>query len=94
MGSSKSLKRRQSSDKTAVTKLQEYCQHNDLKLPEYKESPAQDGSGYSYTIVFMGKPYKGPVKASKQEAKQSAAEVAYQQADNDKGESITHKQNI
>ena len=91
VGSSKSLKRSQSSDKTAVSKLQEYCQHNDFKIPEYEETLAQDGSGYSYTVLFMGKSYKGPVKASKQEAKQGAAEVAYQQVDNDKGESITHK---
>jgi len=91
VASSKSLKGNQSS---AINKLQEYCQHNGLKIPEYKEIPAQDGSGFSYTVTVRDKVYKGPVKANKKEAKQSAAEVAYQQVDNSKGESIAHKQRV
>ena len=66
--------------KTPVSKLQEYCQQNDLKAPEYKESPTQKGGGgFRYTVTVRGKPYTGAVKPRKQEAKQSAAEVANKQ---------------
>ena len=60
--------------KTAITKLQEYCQQNDISLPEYKDS--QVTSGFRCTITVRGRQYSGETKSKKQDAKHSAAEVA------------------
>lgn len=62
--------------KTPVAKLQEYCQQNDLKLPEYKELQAT--GGFRCTVTVRGKQYSGEVKSKKQDAKHSVAEVALQ----------------
>ena len=62
--------------KTAITKLQEYCQQNDVKLPEYKDN--QVTGGFRCTVTVRGKQYSGETKSKKQDAKHSAAEVALQ----------------
>lgn len=62
--------------KTAVTKLQEYCQQNDIKLPDYKE--LQVTGGFRCTVTVRGKQYSGEIKSKKQNAKHCAAEVALQ----------------
>ena len=62
--------------KTAITKLQEYCQQNDIKLPEYKDS--QVTGGFRCAVTVRGKQYSGETKSKKQDAKHSAAEVALQ----------------
>ena len=61
--------------KTAVAKLHEYCQQNDVK-PEYKDH--QVIGGFRCTVTVRGKQYNGETKSKKQDAKHSAAEVALQ----------------
>jgi len=69
----------QSVSKPPVSILLEHCQQNKLKNPEYIEVPVQNGSGFSYIVTVKGNSYNGMVRANKQEAKHSAAEVALQQ---------------
>ena len=69
----------QSVSKLPVSILLEHCQQNKLKDPEYTEVAVQNNSGFSYMVTVKGSTYNGTVRASKQEAKHSAAEVALQQ---------------
>ena len=62
--------------KTAITKLQEYCQQNDVNLPDYKDS--QVTGGFRCIVTVRGKQYSGETKSKKQDARHSAAEVALQ----------------
>lgn len=66
--------------KTPIAKLQEYCQQNNTALPVYKA--LQIPIGFRYTVTVRDREYTGEVQGSKQDAKHSAAEVAYQQLDN------------
>ena len=66
--------------KTPVTKLQEYCQQNNTALPVYKA--LQVPVGFRYTVTVRDREYTGEIKGNKQDARHSAAEVAFQQLDN------------
>ena len=66
--------------KTPVAKLQEFCQQNNTALPVYKA--LQVPVGFRYTVTVRDREYTGEIKGSKQDARHSAAEVAYQQLDN------------
>ena len=71
---------RSQSSSTPISKLQEYCQENGLYHPEYNELPTRKGGGgFHCSVTVDGKTYAGVVKPKKQEAKQSAAEVAFKQ---------------
>ena len=67
-----------------ISQLQEYCQQNKLKEPDYRELPSQTGSEFQFTVIVNDKSYTGSVKSKKQEAKHSAAEVAFQQVSSSK----------
>jgi len=60
--------------KTAISQLQECCQQNKLKDPDYRE--LQSSGGFRFTVTVNGKSYNGELKARKQDARQSAAEAA------------------
>jgi len=62
--------------RTAISQLQEYCQKNKLKDPDYRELPPQGSGGFRFSVTVDGKSYSGELKARKQDARQSAAEVA------------------
>ena len=73
--------------KTPITKLQEYCQQNNI-VPLYKE--LQVTAGFRYTVTVRDRQYSGEIKNSKQDAKHSAAEVALQRIDNSSKFKCTH----
>jgi len=62
--------------KTAITQLLEYCRQYKLKDPVFTELPPQGDGGFRFTVTVNGKSYKGELKARKQDARQSTAEVA------------------
>ena len=72
---------------TPITKLQEYCQQNNI-VPLYKE--LQVTAGFRYTVTVRDRQYSGEIKNSKQDAKHSAAEVALQRIDNSSKFKCTH----
>ena len=63
--------------KMPVSKLQEYCQQNNLKPPIYKEH--QVTGGFCFVVTVKDKQYDGEIKIKKQDAKHSAADVALQE---------------
>jgi len=65
-----------SSQKTAISQLQEFCQQNKLNDPGYRELSPQSGNGFRFTVSVNGRAFTGEVKTKKQDAKQSAAEAA------------------
>ena len=73
--------------KTPITKLQEYCQQNNI-VPLYKE--LQVTAGFRYTVTVRDGQYSGEIKNSKQDAKHSAAEVALQRIDISSKSKCTH----
>ena len=48
-----------------ISQLQEYCQQNKLKEPDYRELPTQTGSEFQFTVIVSGKSYIGSVKSKK-----------------------------
>ena len=66
--------------KKPVAQLQEYCQQNNGVLPVYK--PLQVPVGFRYTVTVRDREYTGEIKSNKQDAKHSAAEIAFQKLDN------------
>ena len=73
--------------KTLITKLQEYCQQNNI-VPLYKE--LQVTAGFCYTVTVRDRQYSGEIKNSKQDARHSAAEVALQRIDNSSKSKCIH----
>ena len=63
--------------KTPIAELQEYCQQNGLKPPQYKD--LQVTEGFCCIVTIKDKQWTGGIKTKKQDAKHSAAEVAFQQ---------------
>ena len=63
--------------KRPITKLQEYCQRNNLEPPDYKKR--QVTGGFCFVVTVKDKQYDGEIKSKKQDAKHSAADVALQE---------------
>ena len=64
--------------KTAVTTLKEYCEKNGLPQPQYSEIPLHKEQQFQFQVSLRSVEVTGKVCSSKQQAKQSAAQLANQ----------------
>ena len=64
--------------KTAVTMLKEYCEKMGLPQPQYSEIPQCKEQQFQFKVSLKSVEVSGKVGYSKQQAKQSAAQLAIQ----------------
>ena len=64
--------------KTAVTTLKEYCEKKGLPQPQYSEIPLHKEQQFQFQVSLRSVEVTGKVCSSKQQAKQSAAQLANQ----------------
>ena len=64
--------------KTAVTTLKEYCEKKGLPQPQYSEVPLCKEQQFQFKVSLRSVEVTGKVCGSKQQAKQSAAQLAIQ----------------
>ena len=62
--------------KTAVTTLKEYCEKKGLPQPQYSEIPLRKEQQFQFKVSLRSVEVTGKVCSSKQQAKQSAAQLA------------------
>ena len=64
--------------KTAVTTLKEYCEKKGLPQPQYSEIPLRKEQQFQFKVSLKSVEVTGKICGSKQQAKQSAAQLVIQ----------------